>query len=183
MSWLAIDLKPLLDQRMANPLRILMISNLCPPDYDGGFEMRALQVGGMLRERGHDVQFVTSRYRDSFKGERTDPPWVHRVLEYTEKGEGGLNRMMRFLAGLPKSAENAEALDRFLEGESFDVAYLFGLHRIGLATHYPLVQRQIPVLWHAGDPFLARQLRCGPERRHPTICFSTPLLNACGRWS
>lgn len=149
------------------PLRILMVSNLCPPDFDGGFEMRALQLAQSLRARGHDVQFVTSHYRSRFSGDRQDPPWVHRILEYTEKGESGMQKITRFLAALPRSVENANALETFLAGREFDLAYLFGLHRIGLATHQPIVQRGIPVLWHAGDPFLARQLKVWPRKSPP----------------
>lgn len=152
---------------MPGPLRLIMISNLCPPDFDGGFEMRAFQIATSLRARGHDVQFVTSHYRPAYEGPREDPPWVHRILEYCEKGESGPNRLWRFLAALPKSAQNAKALDSFLDGQSFDLAYLFGLHRIGLATHYPLVQRSIPVLWHAGDRFLVRQLKVWPRKAPP----------------
>ncbi|MEA2552542.1 MAG: hypothetical protein QOJ65_718, partial [Fimbriimonadaceae bacterium] len=95
-------------------VRIVMISNLCPPDFDGGFEMRALQIAGALRKRGHDVQFLTSRYRPTYSGEKNDPEWVHRILDYVEKGESGLQRLTRFLAALPKSVENAAAVDRYL---------------------------------------------------------------------
>jgi glycogen(starch) synthase len=149
------------------PLRILMLSNLCPPDFDGGFEMRAFQIAGALRDRGHDVQFVTSEYRPTHKGERKDPLWVHRILTYVEKGESGPEKIRRFLAALPESVRNADKLRKFLDGKTFDLAYLFGLHRIGLATHEPIVERNIPVLWHAGDPFLVRQLKIWPRKAPP----------------
>jgi glycosyltransferase involved in cell wall biosynthesis len=148
-------------------LRIIMLSNLCPPDFDGGFEMRAFQIAGALRDRGHNVEFVTSEYRPTFKGDRQDPPWVHRILQYVEKGESGPAKIQRFLAALPESVRNASKLASFLEGKEFDLAYLFGLHRIGLATHTPLVERNIPVLWHAGDPFMVRQLKLWPQKAPP----------------
>lgn len=148
-------------------LRIVMISNLCPPDYDGGFEMRSFQIAGALRNRGHDVQLITSHFRPTYTGFKNDPPWVHRILEYVEKGESGPEKFARFLNALPKSLENAEAVDRFLADREFDLAYLFGLHRIGLATHEPIARRKIPVLWHAGDPFLARQLKVWPRKAPP----------------
>lgn len=148
-------------------LRIVMLSNLCPPDFDGGFEMRAFQLAGSLRERGHDVQFVTSEYRPTFKGTREDPPWVHRILRYVEKGESGPEKILRFLAALPESTKNAERFRTFLEGKQFDLGYLFGLHRMGLATHVPLVDKKVPVLWHAGDPFMVRQLKIWPKKAPP----------------
>ncbi len=148
-------------------LRILMLSNLCPPDFDGGFEMRAFQLANSLRDRGHDVQFVTSEYRPTFSGQKADPPWVHRILKYVEKGESGLSRIQRFLAALPESVKNARRLGAFLETRDFDLGYLFGLHRIGLATHIPLVEKGIPVLWHAGDDFLVKQLNVWPKKALP----------------
>lgn len=140
-----------------------MVSNLCPPDYDGGFELRAFQIAKHLIGRGHSVEFVTSRYRPEFKGERGDPPWVHRILHYVEPGESGPKRFARFLAMFPASVTNAEALRLFMEGREYDLGYCFGLHRIGVATHVPLVDRGIPVLWHAGDAFLAKQLKVWPK--------------------
>jgi len=148
-------------------LRILVLSNLCPPDFDGGFEMRAFQIAGALRERGHEVQFVTSDYRPTFHGTKGDPVWVHRILKYVEKGESGAERIRRFVAAFPESVRNAKRVDAFLQTREFDIAYLFGLHRIGLASHYPLVQRGVPILWHAGDPFLVRQLKVWPRQVPP----------------
>lgn len=148
-------------------LRIVVMSNLCPPDFDGGLEMSALQMATGLRERGHDVHFVTSVYRDSFDGDKSDPEWVHRILEYVEPGEGGAARFAQFLKVLPVSLENAGKVEAFLAKNSFDVGYLFGLHRIGLASHIPMVVRNIPVLWHLGDTFLAKQLVSWPRKAPP----------------
>jgi len=148
-------------------LRIVMISNLCPPDYEGGLEMSAFQMANALRERGHDVHFLTSEFRPTYKGEKKDPPWVHRILGYVERGESGPQKIARFLAAMPQSLENAKRVEEFLKGKSFDLGYLFGLHRIGLATHVPLVDAGIPVMWHCGDLFMPRQLKIWPRKMPP----------------
>ena len=150
-----------------NPLRILVISNLCPPDFDGGLEMSALQMATGLKERGHDVHFITSAYRDAYTGKRSDPEWVHRLLEYVEPGESGVARFTQFLKVMPLSLENAQKVESFLVDREFDAGYLFGLHRIGLASHIPLVVHNIPVLWHLGDTFLAKQLVSWPRKAPP----------------
>ena len=36
---------------MSRPLRILLVTNKCPPDFDGGFELRAFQIAQALRAR------------------------------------------------------------------------------------------------------------------------------------
>lgn len=43
-------------------MKILIVSNLYPPHYVGGYEIRCAQVAEALRDRGHDVQVVTSTY-------------------------------------------------------------------------------------------------------------------------
>jgi glycosyltransferase involved in cell wall biosynthesis len=43
-------------------LRILVISNLFPPHYHGGYEIRCRQVATALARRGHTVEVVTSVY-------------------------------------------------------------------------------------------------------------------------
>src|SRR4051812_36414213 len=122
-----------------DPLRILMVSNKCPPDFDGGFELRAFQIAQALRARGHEVDFVTSRYRDSFRGERRDPPWVHRILRFIPVSPSRtlwrkVDRVVRHIKGTTVAAENVPAMERFLEGRTYDVAYCFGLLRVSFAT-------------------------------------------------
>ncbi len=43
-------------------MKILMVSNLYPPYYVGGYELRCSLVAEGLRQRGHDVRVLTSRY-------------------------------------------------------------------------------------------------------------------------
>ena len=153
---------------MSRPLRILLVSNKCPPDYDGGFELRALQIAQALRARGHHLEFVTSRYRPAFAGERSDPEWVHRIFRVVVVSQARtwwryIDRLPRRLAMTTVARENVPAMEQFLEGREYDVAYCFGLHRISLAVAQPLVARGIPILWHAGDDYIASHLFHWPE--------------------
>ena len=43
-------------------MRILVVTNLYPPHYHGGYEVRCAQVAGALRAAGHDVCVLTSAY-------------------------------------------------------------------------------------------------------------------------
>lgn len=52
------------------PLRILVVSNLFPPYYRGGYELRCQQVAKALVRRGHTVQVVTSVYGLPQDGDR-----------------------------------------------------------------------------------------------------------------
>lgn len=58
-------------------MRILVLSNLYPPYYLGGYELRCQDVVNCLRDRGHTVWVVTSTYG---VGKPTKDEHVYRVL-------------------------------------------------------------------------------------------------------
>jgi len=151
------------------PLRILLVSNRCPPDFDGGYELRAFQIAKALRARGHDLDLVTSNYLPTYKGERENLDWVHRVFRYVlvSKYKGlwrKVDRVIRRIQCTKVAEENVPAMEQFLaQRPKYDIAYVFGLHRVSLALMEPVVRRGIPVLWHAGDSYLAEHLKFWPK--------------------
>jgi glycogen synthase len=52
-------------------MRVLIVSNLYPPHYVGGYELRCSRVAEWLRRAGHEVRVLTSSYR--LPGRPTDP--------------------------------------------------------------------------------------------------------------
>jgi glycosyltransferase involved in cell wall biosynthesis len=44
-------------------MNVLIVTNLYPPHYHGGYELRCAQVASYLRHCGHNVRVVTSRYQ------------------------------------------------------------------------------------------------------------------------
>ena len=148
-------------------MRILVLSNKCPPDYDGGYELSAFQVSAALRQRGYDVQMATSHFRPTFMGDRnSDPAWVHRIFDYKEWPNLRASHLARFFEDARRVGDltkigvlNADRLKEFLQQGQFDLAYCFGLHGIGLATAYPLAQKKTPILWHAGNYLIAQDLQ------------------------
>lgn len=150
------------------PLRILLVTNKCPPDFDGGYELRAFQIANALRDRGHEVEIVTSKFRPTYTGERDDPEWVHRILRYVLVSRSRtlwryVDRLPRRIACTSVAQENVPAMEAFLDGRSYDLAYCFGLHRVSLAIMEPVVRRGIPILWHAGDGYIADHLLHWPK--------------------
>jgi len=148
-------------------LRILVLSNKCPPDYDGGYELSAFQVAGALRDRGYDVTLLTSHYRDSYNGSKgAEPDWVKRKLTFVEWPKltgSNISRMRQDFARVSVhtsiGARNADVVKDFLENNSFDLAYCFGLQGIGLAAAYPFAESKVPILWHAGNYLIAQDLQ------------------------
>ncbi len=163
-------------------LRILVITNLCPPDYDGGFELSALRNAESLRALGHEVDLVTSKFRNSYQGERSDRHFVWRIFDLSTVKDGwsmastlrmgdakldfSFSNLLRqvairkanigsVLAMLRLAHRNEHALRDFLRDKEYDVAYVFGLHLIGTSVIHPLMAKGIPVMYHHGDEWLA----------------------------
>jgi glycogen(starch) synthase len=67
-------------------MRILVLSNIFPPGFIGGYELGALDMARGLVARGHEVEVLTSDYYPDDAGVITDLT-VHRFLQC-----GGLNR-------------------------------------------------------------------------------------------
>lgn len=151
-----------------NVLKILLVTNKCPPDYDGGYELRAFQIAQALRARGHDLEVVTSHLREGFQLTEPEPDWVHRIFRYVPiSSKSGLARKAdaawRRVICTTVAEDNVPAMREFLKGREFDLAYCFGLHRISLATAFPLTERRIPILWHAGGTYIVDQLHRWPK--------------------
>ena len=60
-------------------MRILIISNLLPPHYLGGYEIACSEVAGELFKRGHDVRVLSG---DSHIPGSPDPDYVNRCLDF-----------------------------------------------------------------------------------------------------
>lgn len=152
-------------------MRIALISNMFPPDSDGGLEVNALKIATGLRARGHVVEVLTSRYRPGFRPADPAPEWVHRIFrlappwrsEWT--GLAGKPKLLRALIGEVRALRhNVAATERWLAGREFDVAYCFGMSLIGTGTTLPFSRRGIPPFFHQGGGYLeARYVRAEPE--------------------
>ena len=160
-------------------MRILLVSNLFPPDYDGGYELNAWKIARGLRDRGESVDVLTSKFRPGFRGERSEPEWVYRMLENrphlpppTWKMPWVRLPMIYHLIHRESIAwVNVPIVRRFLKGRSYDLVYIFGLHDVGLGCAYVPQEMGLPILWHFGDHFLAD---------HQSRYTRSPLFNLTG---
>ncbi len=127
-------------------MRILLATNLFPPDVLGGYELLAADVAAGLRQRGHDVHVLTT-------GERreTDPPWVHRELTLVRQfGEpASLDRVRHALAAHTQQ----EATTALLE-QGFDGAVIMSMRRLGLHVPRAIDRAGIPVVYCFNDDWL-----------------------------
>ncbi len=120
-------------------MKILVLTNLYPPDVLGGYEMGCRQATEALRAAGHEVRVLTSVPRTHEVQAETE---VHRSLklsdvydQYSMWKATPLNRSLRFQEAFALQAFNVHILAQAIENFQPDVVYawnLIGLGGLGL---------------------------------------------------
>lgn len=136
-------------------MKILALSNLYPPDFIGGYELACAQVVDALREKGHDVQVLTSAPRSPVP----HVPHVRRTLRLTDiwnhyhfQHSHPVTQRVYDAESSFVNAYNVHALLQALEDFRPDVVYpchLVGLGGLGLVAC--LEYLKIPWVWQLGD--------------------------------
>ena len=139
-------------------MRILILSNLYPPDMIGGYELACSQVVDALQGRHHDVHVLTAAPRLPLSS--PCPSHVHRRFQLIEdrywvEPEGGRDDIFAFLRDIGShfvNAHNVHILTAALEEFRPDVVYLNNLVGLGgLALLATLQHLEVPWAWHLGD--------------------------------
>ena len=108
-------------------MRLLFLSNFYPPADRGGYEQWCQEVADALKQRGHQVLVVTSRYgREQIQ---TAEPDVQRVLYL----ESDLHHYapLEFFRQLPKrDRANADQLQAAIETFKPDVILVWGMWQL-----------------------------------------------------
>lgn len=134
-------------------MRILVITNLFPPEFLGGYELGCAQMADCLRSRGHEVLVVTS----VSPGE--DGEQVERVLElppiYNPDRMNvigpDMHRSLQVTASAVNPA-NVRALATIITRLRPDVVYLWNIHGLGgIGILHLLSQQGLAWVWHIMD--------------------------------
>jgi glycosyltransferase involved in cell wall biosynthesis len=132
-------------------MRILVLSNLYPPDVIGGYELGCSHVVSELMDRGHDVRVLTSVPREPVDAE----PHVHRTLRQPELFHSSRRHLRSPFWELESNLLNSGNVhDLLAEIEAFepDVCYLWNLVGIGGAGLVGALEfLGVPWLWHLMD--------------------------------
>ena len=136
-------------------MRILVLSNLYPPDFIGGYELCCRQAVDALLARGHEVRVLTTAPRTPVP----PVPHVHRTLhltdiwnEYCIGRSNPLVLQMAEVQALQINAFNVHSLITELEEFRPDVVYLWMLTGVGgLGLVACLQYLRVPWVWHLGD--------------------------------
>ncbi len=137
-------------------MKILVLTNLYPPDFLGGYEIACAQVVDSLRERGHDVRVLAAAPRVPI----VDAPHVHRRFQLTEESNwyatdlwfDPLGSRLRDVESRFINAYNVHALTTFLEEFDPEVVYICNIVGLGgLALMACLQYLKVPWVWQLGD--------------------------------
>ncbi len=130
-------------------MRILLVTNLFPPDTLGGYELLAADLVRSLSARGHDVQILTTAADGPYPNEQH----VHRRLRLVRPfgRPASLDRLGHALAAGPQHRIVREFLS---ERPAFDVALVMSLRRLGLHVVRELERQGLPTVFCFNDDWL-----------------------------
>jgi len=137
-------------------MKILVISNLYPPDILGGYEMGCRQAADRLRAAGHEVYVLTSVPRA--KAVPTEPHVARHLKladvydQYSMGKATATGRTVRNCEGLGVQAFNVHLLGQVIEQFQPDVVYAWNLIGLGGLGLLAAVQHMgVPWVMHLMD--------------------------------
>jgi glycogen synthase len=154
-------------------LRVLVLSNLYPPDVIGGYELGCKQAVEALRRRGHEVRVLTSAPRTPAPSEphvarrlRLSEVWNNYMYDHSSPVTARLLHAESTLI----NAFNVHALCEVVEDFRPEVAYpwmLVGVGGLGLMA--ALQHLGVPWLWHLMDDVPLALCRIGGRTVEPLL--------------
>ena len=132
-------------------MRILVVSNLYPPHYIGGYELGCQQVVEALKQQGHQVKVLTSSYGvekpasdgETYRWLEIETPWLGQKPKNTH------------LAVIQKERVNQAAFNRLCRDFKPDIIYIWNAAYISLSVAFLARQMNIPVFYYISDMWLA----------------------------
>jgi len=107
-------------------MRFIFITNFYPPLHLGGYELWCQEVAERLRESGHEILVLTSRYHKEYL-KQSEPDWVHRDL-YLEMDLGsGENALLFFTARKKRIETSLRLLSQHINSFAPDGILIWGM--------------------------------------------------------
>jgi len=171
-------------------MRILTLSNLYPPHYVGGYELRCEVAVKALRQRGHTVQVLTSNHGVGESSTKTPESDIARTLRiHGFFGHPWLG--IRALADL--ELHNNRVLREAVSLFKPDVIHVWNLGGLSKSLCLTLQQLGIPAVFDVSDHWIARSLvadvwldwwnRSNPSLPARCLRWFWTLTGARNRWS
>ncbi len=154
-------------------MKILVLSNLYPPDVIGGYELGCKQVVDALRGRGHDILVLTTAPRTPaarvghvIRDFQLSEVWNHYLFTHSRPITAHLLQVQSSLV----NAHNVHVLGRLVEAFQPDVIYVWNLIGVGGIALIAAVQHLgLPWVWHLMDDVPVELCRLGDQRSEPLL--------------
>jgi len=138
-------------------MKILFITNLYPPQYIGGYELRCKETADELSKRGHHVLVLTSRQpRENYRVIGN----VHRLLLYNPLGDVRksetinsfwLRKRYYQLLGVLYNRRNYKITFELLNSVKPDLVFIWNTSSIGVLPIIACQTQGIPTVFSIGD--------------------------------
>lgn len=155
-------------------LRVLVISNLFPPHYLGGYELACADVSASLRRRGHEVHVVCGMHGVGKAGQSDG---AFRALDWRR------DPIHSSASSLVRQYRNIRVLAREIRGFRPDLIHIFNFSGLGILTLSWLHRRcGVPVIHDISDLWLPTSAVGLDSGREWLICpSSTPVWGTLKR--
>lgn len=127
-------------------MKILVVSNIYPPYFVGGYELGCRNLVEAFIERGHEVQVLTSTY--GVNCELVQPP-IYRLLRID------FDRLPSFLKVVSKEVANQCHFRRLCMEFAPDIVFCWNMSNISLSIAAIATDLKIPVRYYLFDNWLA----------------------------
>ena len=132
-------------------LNILVVSNLFPPYYIGGYELFCKDIVYGLEKRGHAVRVITSTYKNNKDKKENNIVRVLHLLNSFEKGEKA-----KYTQDQLESIKISDQRALLKEINSFrpDLLYVWHMANLHKNLMNTLICSNIPIVYHLEDRWI-----------------------------
>lgn len=137
-------------------MRILTLTNLYPPFYVGGYELRCAAITEALRQRGHDVRVLTSNHGLDANLQPEHQSHVQRDLRihgYYGHPWLGLGQLQHL------ETHNNQTLRHAIADFQPDVVHVWCMNGLSKSLCLTLQQLGIPTVYDVSDHWILRSLK------------------------
>ncbi len=130
-------------------MKILVISNLFPPQVIGGYERAIADYSNLLHQKGHEVYVCTSDTQGlvtSYATTENQPFTVERSLKLAIQWKNGETSFLSTAQAIPLMIENIEAIERCLKHYQPDIVFTGSMDGLNIEVIEKPLERGIPVV-------------------------------------
>ena len=132
-------------------MKILVITNLYPPYYVGGYELACRDVVEGLKDRGHKIKVITSTYGVN---KRQSDGEIYRWLQVDVGQKAQKGTFAKLIQFLRKEVNNQLAFNRLCNSFCPDVVYVWNLAYVSIAITVMTQCNKLPVCYFILDKWL-----------------------------